>query len=518
MRHHIFILLLSMLLFGCAAEVPEEPAEEIPVPPEAVLCEDTDGLDEFTAGTVTLGEAEYPDGCDDGDTVREYSCEGDSLGITQISCGEGYVCDSGRCVEEPPEPPPDVTEEDCIETDSGKDYYVYGSVNYGGQLYHDICQGNYDLLEYYCKEGEMGQTAHHCLPGEECEDGACVELEKTCTDSDEGNQALRGTTTQYGGGVVISTEKDYCIDTSSKTEYYCESGVMKDKTEKCTGNTYCSDGVCMEPCIDYDSGQDYSEAASATNTSGAYSDYCADEGTLVEYYCSDDELLSALHGCDAYCHEGHCVKESDLSCKEVGIHTRIMYENEILAEENDTCLNHEVARDYFCLSDNIEWVNIACDSDEVCYAGDCIKITEEACYDLDVDEDDIHISSMVVLTTNVSVKGTKEDECLGEDTLIEYRCDGKYHKADYETCPGDEVCVEGACAYPYTCTETDGGQSIEPGEVSLWDDGALVRTEQDGCTGDGNIFEIFCTDEGMGYAVLECPAGTTCDPETRACG
>ncbi len=517
MRACIFVL-FSILLFGCAAEVSEEPQEEVPSLPEAIVCEDSDGIDGFTAGTVKIGEAEYYDGCDDGRTVREYSCDGDSLVITQVSCGEGYVCDSGRCVEEPPEPPSNVTEEDCIETDSGKDYEVYGSVNHGGQLYHDICQGNYDLLEYYCKEGELGQTVHHCNPGEECHDGACVGLEKACADSDEANPALRGTTTQYGGGVVISTMQDQCIDEWSKTEYYCEGGVMKDKAEECKGGTYCSDGVCMEPCVDEDSGQDYSKAASAIDTGGVYSDYCSDEDTLVEYYCSDDELLSAIHDCDTYCHEGHCVKGSGLSCQETGMHTRIMYEGDILVEENDTCLAHDVARDYFCLSDGIEWVNVPCDEDELCYDGGCVKITEEACYDLDADLDDIHIRSLVVLTTNVSVKGTKEDECIGEDTLIEYRCDGKYHKADHETCPGDEMCVEGRCIYPYSCTETDGGQSIEPGEASLWDDGTLLRTEQDGCTGDGKVFEIFCTDEGLGYSVLECPAGTVCDPETRACG
>jgi len=514
MKSYIVAIFMAILVFGCiGAEKPSENISndtfEIPEPD----CIDSDGLDESTQGTVTFNSTEYQDSCDDGSTVKEYFCDGNSLEIKQIPCKETEECISGKCVKkEEPEPAP---EPKCIETDSGSDYYNYGSVNYNGQLYHDVCQGNYDLLEYYCDNDELKQTTHHCSTGERCEEGECVGLDKTCEETDANDQTLYGTVTQYGGGMVISSEYDSCIDEQTRLEFYCESGEIMNKTELCSSDTYCYNGVCRAICQDNDEGENYFVASSASEKTEVFADYCMDENTLIEYYCSGNVLLESSQNCD-YCLEGRCVKPSDIKCKEYAKSTQLTVDSELIEEKNDTCSGTKL-RDYFCFENEIDYVNEVCE--DLCINAECVEITEEACFDLDISDPkgSSHVASSIILTTNTSVKDTREDYCLNDITLVEYLCDGTGFETEYVTCSGDEKCVDGACIYPYTCTETDGGQSIVPGEASIWDGDTLIRTENDACMGDGRVFDAYCSDGRVKFIALDCPDGLSCNSETRQC-
>jgi hypothetical protein len=523
MRNCFIVFLCMALLFvGCMA--PEEPPEENvtvepPVVPPPVTCSDSDqGVDPTVKGTVTIGNESYEDSCKDNATVLEYYCDNNALGQSEAVCPDGFMCGDGACVEVPEEPPPP----ECQETDSGKDYEVPGSVTYKGSTHADTCQGNYDLIEYYCEDDAMKQETHHCGTGNRCENGACTVLEKTCTDSDANDESARGTVMQYGGGMVIGQWADSCVDNATKLEFFCENGGVGNKTEACTGETYCTNGVCAPLCQDADGGKDYDEASYVMSYAGRFEDYCSSNYTLVEYYCLTGIAFSDTERCDEYCYEGRCLSESDTKCKEYngGSTVQILYDNEVLKEYNDTCLDQRVYRDYLCVQGEVEKINFACDRDELCYKGECLLITEEACYDLDEDEEDdgIFVASMVILTDNESIDQTKEDSCIGSTIVLEYKCDGRHSMGESINCPEEYKCIDGACAYPYTCTETDGGKNIEPGEASLWEDGDLVRTEKDGCSGDGNIWEIYCSDDRLTYTTIPCPEGTTCDSETRRCG
>lgn len=63
------------------------------------VCVDSDkGLDQFTKGTVTLGQVTRQDSCYDSTSVIEYYClSNKSTATTTISCGSGYECKDGAC-------------------------------------------------------------------------------------------------------------------------------------------------------------------------------------------------------------------------------------------------------------------------------------------------------------------------------------------------------------------------------------------------------------------------------------
>jgi hypothetical protein len=63
-------------------------------------CTETDdGRDIYHAGTTVRDDASNEDSCMDFHTVREYYCYGDEMRDDDISCGKGYICNEGKCVE-----------------------------------------------------------------------------------------------------------------------------------------------------------------------------------------------------------------------------------------------------------------------------------------------------------------------------------------------------------------------------------------------------------------------------------
>ena len=78
--------------------VPEQPFQsdqsEIQ---DVIMCEDTDGTDISTKGTVTYtvngAESTFIDECS-GDILKEYTCNGDRLASRLQKCN----CNDGRCI------------------------------------------------------------------------------------------------------------------------------------------------------------------------------------------------------------------------------------------------------------------------------------------------------------------------------------------------------------------------------------------------------------------------------------
>lgn len=513
------LISLLFLFFGCLGpSIQPEPNLSNVSQPALPSCIDSDGgADASVKGTVTLASNVYEDRCEDNLSVHEYYCDANSVSVRVISCEEGQVCDDGACAAAPPPPPP--PPQLCRDTDGGDDPSAAGTVTFENVTYSDTCQGANDLLEYYCENDALRQTTSNCGTGNKCENGACISLSRTCSESDASDESKAGTTTQYGGGVVMETKSDRCL-ADEKIEYYCEAGMLKNRTETCPADTYCYNGACLPDCEDFDSGKNYQTASYVTTRDATNSDYCENDQTLVEYYCSGDEALSIIRACGIACLDGRCYEPSDVSCTESGTAARLKSGTLTVKEEKDLCLDYQTARDYFCAANEIDYTNIRCDSDEVCHGARCHTITVPACYDLDdgVSEGEIYVASSVVTTTNSSVDDTREDSCFNDITVIEYQCDGTSFRSEYTTCPTDERCQDGACFYPYACMDSDGGQQLAPGYVTLKEGTAVVRTERDACTDNTHIHETFCDEDGRAaFAILPCPVGTTCDPVDGSC-
>jgi len=169
---------------------------------EIVLsCVDSDGNDIYTKG-YTSYERQEPDEIslyqsedicnyfhaktESGvGLVREMWCEGNTLKEVLSTCGKGFVCRQGKCVEGGSNLPV------CQDTDGGKEINERGEIyGYGGSGrdecwmyalegpeqgeggYTNECEGdNCYVYEYYCDGDSKAYEIIACENG--CENGAC---------------------------------------------------------------------------------------------------------------------------------------------------------------------------------------------------------------------------------------------------------------------------------------------------------------------------------------------------------
>jgi hypothetical protein len=234
-----------------------------------------------------------------------------------------------------------------VQCDDGIDNDGDGAIDY-----HDGgCSGPTDNDETNCGDGvcEGGETNLNCHP--DCG------YPNSCSDTDGGNViTVYGTTSGYFSNSSYS-HNDYCVDTSNVNEYYC-SGVYEQSSQQscgtdyygssyCNGSSvyhnyydyYCSSGACsstvnpelVETCISPEvcsSGQCIIPN-SCSDTDGGYvpqtqgttsgylsevyyshTDYCQDNATLKEYYCSSSLEYNNLYWCSGNytsCSSGKCI-------------------------------------------------------------------------------------------------------------------------------------------------------------------------------------------------------------------
>ncbi len=280
--------------YACNAGMCAEPL--VPAP----SCTDSDsGRDMYVAGNVTAGGAVYYDSCSLVNQVKEYYCLNSTADSTLLACDLGSQCMNGSCVEMPAV---------CNETDAGRDAMKKGSLTLykGYSLISqelDSCYDERTVNEWYCSGSSVANENINCGLDSECGDGACVAL--SCTDSDQGQNLLIKGITSKGR----DSYSDSCAGTYNVNEYYCLDNVIQHGLSTCPTGYACLDGACApeNACMDTDSGRDYYNAGMVTKGPASYSDTC--KGTLlVEYYCSDNTVMSETVGCGATasCYGGYC--------------------------------------------------------------------------------------------------------------------------------------------------------------------------------------------------------------------
>lgn len=104
------------------------------------------------------------DECDDEGTIIEYYCEEGLWKKEYLSCGSGYKCSNGRCVEGL-----------CDESDQGIDIYKKGKVTIDDNEYTDSCISDYKLREYYCYGDDYESDDIQCPKDHICDGARCVE-------------------------------------------------------------------------------------------------------------------------------------------------------------------------------------------------------------------------------------------------------------------------------------------------------------------------------------------------------
>ena len=142
--------------------------------------------------------------------------------------------------------------------------------------------------------------------------------EERCEDTDGGFDIhTKGTTRIIVNGVEDWSKEDFCMDSETLYEYYCEGDALTHDTIKCP----CSLGKC-EPvldyieCVDSDGGNEkyvqgeiklikhYTDGTTVEEY--PVEDHCISEVSLIEYFCGEGgDFRKYTYTC-LYCVDGVC--------------------------------------------------------------------------------------------------------------------------------------------------------------------------------------------------------------------
>lgn len=230
----------------------------------------------------------------------------------------------------------------CTDSDGGKNYYIKGVTDIapralGGEApdYCDSTTGQ--LVEYYCtsdgSNGGASSVFYSCPNG--CKDGACIQGNASCIDSDAENY--------YNFGYIMeeatqwSKTVDTCVNASVVEERICVNGRGANKYFTCPNG--CSNGACVttttQTCADTDGNNQFVKGYLNTNTagwtpnapdkcgtlvsSGNYEDTASCSGSscyMIELYCSGISPQRSIANCPTgySCSDGACVQSTSTTC------------------------------------------------------------------------------------------------------------------------------------------------------------------------------------------------------------
>ncbi len=313
-------------------------------------CTDNDGDNKNIASSVI--ERQYVGGILNTSTTKNDFCidlDGGNGDLGEYLCntdGKGYVgprscapgnCQNGACVGAAQE-----MEEFCSGTQEGSlDPAVKGGVINGtrpvggigeGQIQEDVCTANDRVKEFFCRGTTADSITNFCPNGKQCQDGACMTIGNVpfCSDSDNGDDKLVKGTINYGvldadGDAIQNTTLiDSCTATGKVLEYYCNGNAKVEHEVDCSSGQICSNGACVVSqvnngitCQDSDDLNIYTKGeniARVSNILETKSDYCIDQKTITEYYCSNGERRMQQKQCpiDYVCQNGLCSRTNVL--------------------------------------------------------------------------------------------------------------------------------------------------------------------------------------------------------------
>jgi len=334
-------------------------------------CVDSDavvGLDPTTVrGTTSSGTTSKTDACVDDKTIREYFCQKGNVTEIITPCPPLYHCSNGQC-----------NAENCTDSDGGRNVGAFGIAVYGMGFGADSCVNSSSVKEYFCENGVMENLIDPCPSGYACNDGACLNPNTDCVDSD-GNAVpditVRGTIRKGN-----ETKTDSCDNAGDVREYYCSNNSIAYSIFSCSPGS-CSDGRCINSdakCIDSDigEGQDLTERGNISKGPVTKQDICLDANVVVEYGCENGTIIANNVVCPPFysCNDGQCVA-GNCSDSDGGIYPRTYgIAQKGLQAGRDYCQNSSALMEYFCSNDQIDYTIVSCPRNS-CNSGRCMSMT-----------------------------------------------------------------------------------------------------------------------------------------------
>jgi len=279
----------------------------------------------------------------------------------------------------------------CKDSDNRLDYYNkgtvegYNNIDFREQVISDTCLDSAFLREYYCEttngisNGNIGIGDYNCPNG--CVDGACVEEEKTCTDSDGGwNYYVKGEVKNNENSVT-----DLCNKYSGVLEEYaCDdaNGNILMRDVECDNG--CVDGACVLPnitnsycengeCFLYEGNKVYPYVSSKNRTIEIV--YISATKVKLKVDGENTNYLSALQTQNLENGVKISIIDIFFDSKDSGI-SGVNFKVEEIGSD---CSSHSYKK---CYNGNSYWYDSCgvlqeaydlCDGNEICIDGECIS-------------------------------------------------------------------------------------------------------------------------------------------------
>jgi hypothetical protein len=303
-------------------------------------CYSSDNKDIYNKGYVSGWEDGYDykeyDECISSTQVREFYCDGDYNEWNTYTCQ--YGCSNGACNTQSTTTTTTTTTTTIEPIEyfcDGRDFYGSGDISVKGNTYifqkydaepsntdtyTDYCVNDNTVREYYCtmtdndysysKSSLYSSSDISCPSGQECVDGACVDVRLYfCAESDN-NYENKGTLyiiPEFGED--WETYEDYCVDDDTVYEYYCIHddtyySANKDElyytgTYSCTGDKYCLNGECVLPATTTTTQESTTTTEESTTTTEESNTTTEDtatttiqESTTTTYYTEPEDTQS----------------------------------------------------------------------------------------------------------------------------------------------------------------------------------------------------------------------------------
>jgi hypothetical protein len=323
-------------------------------------CNDSDrGMNVTKFGTVSGYQVNVQyskaDSCD-GNYLKEYYCVGNYSNNTIIPCTGEYVeCNNGACLL------PYCGDGQCRANENcsscSMDCLKKEQVCCKGITYTGECCSNI-----------------HCTSLKICVNHQC-KIPNLCNDSDDGITAtVKGSVSGYKDGKEF-TIADSCEDEDVLKEYYCYNNLSAFKGVWCTGNySGCSNGIChVASCGDgtCNTVENCTSCASDCLLSG----YVCCDGSSYQGSCCSDSQCTSPAACQSHvCRIPDSCSDSDGGEAITVLGTVSGYYNNVTFSYTDSCATNETVKEYYCSGTTSGSIDVSCivNATIQCIGGVCL--------------------------------------------------------------------------------------------------------------------------------------------------
>jgi len=273
------------------------------------------------------------------------------------------------------------------------------------------------------------------------------------------------------------------------------------------GANVASLGECgaSQKCVDSDGGRNYTKTGIIEKGGKTYSDTCIDTAKLLEYYCSTDSIANETLTCQSgKCEGGRCVPKLPCSDSDNGTDsTTFGFVDAKGIIYNDSCINPNQVKEYFCQNNSVSSKNIDCQANAQCTGGRCAT-TQQVCSDTDSGRDG-STKGTVRVEKGGSLIGEYNDTCVNSASVTEYSCSGANMTSEVINCVGDSQCTNGACT-SRECSDSDGGKMPSVFGTTT----KAPESKSDTCEDFDTVREYYCLNNSIAYSLEPCPSGYSC--------